>query len=46
VIGLIAGATLMSGAFIAKRFILRLKENLFRLVIDEMGSGRAYPKLT
>src|SRR5580765_6534412 len=32
--GLIAGASLMSGAFIAKRFVLRLNENVFRLVMD------------
>ncbi len=32
--GLIAGASLMSGAFIAKRFVLHLKPELFRLVMD------------
>src|SRR6202051_4175558 len=32
--GLIAGASLMSGAFIAKRFVLRLDPNVFRLVMD------------
>src|ERR1700687_2060778 len=32
--GLIAGASLMSGAFIAKRFVLRLEPELFRLVMD------------
>jgi uncharacterized membrane protein YfcA len=32
--GLIAGASLMSGAFIAKRFVLKLEPELFRLVMD------------
>jgi uncharacterized protein len=32
--GLIAGASLMSGAFIAKRFVLHLKPEVFRLVMD------------
>jgi uncharacterized membrane protein YfcA len=32
--GLIAGASLMSGAFIAKRFVLRLDPEVFRLVMD------------
>jgi uncharacterized membrane protein YfcA len=32
--GLIAGASLMSGAFIAKRFVLRLEADVFRLVMD------------
>jgi uncharacterized protein len=32
--GLIAGTSLMSGAFIAKRFVLRLDANMFRLVMD------------
>ncbi len=32
--GLIAGASLMSGAFIAKRFVLRLDADVFRLVMD------------
>ena len=32
--GLIAGASLMSGAFIAKRFVLRLEPEMFRLVMD------------
>src|SRR6202045_5532882 len=32
--GLIAGASLMFGAFIAKRFVLKLDENVFRLVMD------------
>jgi hypothetical protein len=30
--GLIAGALLMAGAFIAKRFVLRLEPDVFRLV--------------
>ena len=32
--GLVAGASLMSGAFIAKRFVLRLEPETFRLVMD------------
>ncbi|MEW6644648.1 MAG: sulfite exporter TauE/SafE family protein [Pseudomonadota bacterium] len=32
--GLIAGASLMAGAFIAKRFVLRMEPNLFRLIMD------------
>src|SRR4051812_32676142 len=32
--GLIAGASLMSGAFIAKRFVVRLEPDVFRLVMD------------
>jgi uncharacterized membrane protein YfcA len=32
--GLVAGASLMSGAFIAKLFVLKLKPDLFRLVMD------------
>jgi uncharacterized membrane protein YfcA len=32
--GLIAGASLMSGAFIAKRFVLHLKPEVFRLAMD------------
>src|SRR6202140_660803 len=32
--GLIAGASLMSGAFIAKRFVLRLEPEVFRLAMD------------
>ncbi|MBR0713731.1 sulfite exporter TauE/SafE family protein [Bradyrhizobium liaoningense] len=32
--GLIAGSSLMFGAFIAKRFVLRLKPDVFRLVMD------------
>jgi uncharacterized protein len=32
--GLIAGASLMSGAFIAKPFVLRLEPDVFRLVMD------------
>ena len=32
--GVIAGSSLMFGAFIAKRFVLRLDENVFRLVMD------------
>jgi uncharacterized membrane protein YfcA len=32
--GLIAGSRLMFGAFIAKRFVLRLEPDVFRLVMD------------
>ena len=32
--GIVAGASLMSGAFIAKRFVLRLEPEMFRLVMD------------
>jgi uncharacterized protein len=32
--GLIAGSSLMFGAFIARRFVLRLEPNVFRLVMD------------
>ncbi|MCO5129087.1 MAG: sulfite exporter TauE/SafE family protein [Xanthobacteraceae bacterium] len=32
--GLIAGSSLMFGAFIAKRFVLKLEPNVFRLVMD------------
>jgi uncharacterized membrane protein YfcA len=32
--GVIAGSSLMAGAFIAKRFVLKLDANVFRLVMD------------
>jgi len=32
--GLIAGSSLMFGAFIAKRFVLKLEPDLFRLIMD------------
>jgi uncharacterized membrane protein YfcA len=32
--GLIAGSSLMAGAFVAKRFVLRLEPDVFRLVMD------------
>lgn len=32
--GLIAGASLMAGAFIAKRFVLQMKPDSFRLIMD------------
>ena len=32
--GLVAGSSLMAGAFIAKRFVLHLKPDVFRLVMD------------
>ena len=32
--GVIAGSSLMAGAFVAKRFVLKLDANVFRLVMD------------
>jgi len=32
--GLIAGSSLMAGAFVAKRFVLRLGPHVFRLIMD------------
>jgi uncharacterized membrane protein YfcA len=32
--GLIAGSSLMSGAFIARRFVVHLKPEMFRMVMD------------
>jgi uncharacterized protein len=32
--GLVAGSSLMFGAFIAKRFVLRLEPDIFRLIMD------------
>jgi len=32
--GLIAGSSLMFGAFIARRFVLRLEPDAFRLIMD------------
>jgi uncharacterized membrane protein YfcA len=32
--GLVAGSSLMAGAFIAKRFVLHLKPEMFRQVMD------------
>jgi len=32
--GLIAGSSLMFGAFAAKRFVLHLKPDIFRLLMD------------
>jgi uncharacterized membrane protein YfcA len=32
--GLIAGASLMAGAFVAKRFVLRLEPEVFRRIMD------------
>jgi len=32
--GLIAGSSLMFGAFIAKRFVLKLEPDIFRRVMD------------
>jgi len=41
--GLIAGSSLMSGAFIAKRFVLRLEPDLFRLVMDGIMLAAGFP---
>ena len=41
--GVIAGSSLMSGAFIAKRFVLRLEPEVFRRVMDASCSRPAYP---
>ena len=32
--GLIAGASLMAGAFIAKRFVLKMDPDIFRRIMD------------
>ena len=32
--GLVAGASLMAGAFVAKRFVLRIEPDVFRLITD------------
>jgi uncharacterized membrane protein YfcA len=32
--GLVAGSSLMIGAFVAKRFVLHLKPEMFRLLMD------------
>lgn len=32
--GLIAGSSLIAGAFIANRFVLRLEPDMFRLIMD------------
>ena len=32
--GLLVGSTLMAGAFIAKRFVLKMDANRFRLLMD------------
>src|SRR5437660_4746015 len=37
--GLIAGSSLMAGAFIAKRFVLTLKPDVFRLIMDAIMLG-------
>ena len=40
--GLVAGASLMAGAFIAKRFVLHLKPEMFRLVMDAIMVAAAF----
>jgi len=40
--GLIAGSSLMSGAFIAKRFVLSLEPEVFRLVMDGIMSRAVF----
>jgi uncharacterized protein len=37
--GLVAGLSLMFGAFIAKRFVLKLEPDIFRLVMDAIMIG-------
>jgi uncharacterized protein len=32
--GLVAGSSLMFGAFVAKRFVLQLEPDIFRLIMD------------
>ncbi len=34
IVGLIAGSSLMFGAFVAKRFVLHLKPDGFRIIMD------------
>ena len=41
--GLIAGSSLMFGAFIAKRFVLRLEPDVFRLVMDGIMIAAGFP---
>jgi uncharacterized membrane protein YfcA len=43
--GLIAGASLMSGAFIAKRFVLRLEPEVFRRVMDAIMIAAGFSTL-
>jgi uncharacterized protein len=43
--GLIAGSSLMSGAFIAKRFVLRLEPDVFRLIMDGLMLGAGFSLL-
>jgi uncharacterized protein len=41
----ITGSSLMAGAFIAKRFVLKLDQNVFRLVMDGIMSVAAISML-
>ncbi len=34
IVGLIAGSSLMFGAFVARRFVLHLKPDAFRIIMD------------
>jgi uncharacterized membrane protein YfcA len=43
--GLIAGASLMSGAFIAKRFVLKLEPDVFRPVMDAIMLAAGFAML-
>jgi uncharacterized membrane protein YfcA len=43
--GLTAGSSLMAGAFIAKRFVLRLEADVFRLVMDGMMLAAGFSML-
>jgi uncharacterized membrane protein YfcA len=48
--GLIAGSSLMSGAFVAKRFVLHLQPGVFRLIMDGImlaaGASLLYSAIT
>lgn len=43
--GLIAGSSLMFGAFIAKRFVLRLEPDFFRLIMDAIMIAAGFAML-
>src|SRR5713226_7083551 len=43
--GLIAGSSLMAGAFIAKRFVLKLEPEVFRLVMDAIMLAAGFAML-
>ena len=43
--GLIAGPSLMFGAFIARRFVLQLEPDRFRLIMDHPACRRSFAAL-